>query len=53
MVESMTTIMYLLTQSKGTTKLLLQFDRKDYGTMDAPTFTLNGLLQASICILIL
>ena len=37
--------MYSLTQSKGTTKLLLQSDRQDYGTTDAPTFTLNEVLE--------
>ena len=38
--------MYSLSQSKGTTKLLLQSGRQDYGTNDNPTFVLNEVVQA-------
>ena len=38
--------MYSLSQSKGTTKLLLQSGRQDYGTIDNPTFVLNEVVQA-------
>ena len=38
--------MYSLNQSKGTTKLLLQSGRQDYGTNDNPTFVLNEVVQA-------
>ena len=38
--------MYSLNHSKGTTKLLLESDRQDYGTTDNPTFVLNEVVQA-------
>ena len=38
--------MYSLSQSKGTTKLLLQSTRQDYGPNDTPTFLLNEVVQA-------
>jgi len=38
--------MYSLSQSKGTTKLLLQSGRQDYGTNDNPTYVLNEVVQA-------
>ena len=38
--------MYSLSQSKGTTKLLLQSGRQDYGPIDNPSFVLNEVIQA-------
>ena len=38
--------MYSLSQSKGTTKLLLQSGRQDYGTNNDCTFVLNEIVQA-------
>ena len=38
--------MYSLSQSKGTTKLLLQSTRQDYGPNNTPTFLLNEVVQA-------
>ena len=38
--------MYSLSQSKGTTKLLLQSGRQDYEPNDNPTFVLNEVVQA-------
>ena len=38
--------MYSLSQTKGTTKILLQSGRQDYGTTDNPSFVLNEVVQA-------